>query len=71
MDNVSTEIDDNAFAKFERLKNRVEQAEAEAEALAELRGGPTPPCDEPEAAGVDSEVAAELAEMKRPLRKDH
>jgi phage shock protein A len=31
-------LDDNAFAKFDRLRGRVEQAEAEAEALAELRG---------------------------------
>lgn len=32
-------LDDDAFAKFDRLKERVERAEAEAEALAELRGG--------------------------------
>lgn len=29
---------DNAFAKFERLREKVEQAEAEADALAELQG---------------------------------
>ncbi|HWB10907.1 MAG TPA: PspA/IM30 family protein [Pirellulales bacterium] len=69
MANVSTEIDDNAFAKFERLKNRVEQAEAEAEALSELRGGTTAPPEEPEAAD-ETGVAAELAELKRKLRKD-
>ena len=33
-----SEIDDNAFAKFDRLKAKVEQAEAEADAMAELRG---------------------------------
>ena len=34
-----TEVDESAFDKFERLRERVEQAEAEAEALAELQGG--------------------------------
>lgn len=70
MANVSTELDDNAFAKFERLKNRVEQAEAEAEALSELRGGTAMPADEPDSTNVDAEVADELAELKRKLRKD-
>ena len=31
---------DNAFAKFERMREKVERAEAEAEALNELRGSP-------------------------------
>ena len=30
---------DDAFAKFERMREKVERAEAEADALAELRGG--------------------------------
>ena len=34
---LAPEVDDNAFAKFDRLKSKVEQAEAEAEAMAELR----------------------------------
>jgi phage shock protein A len=34
---VSTDVDSDAFAKFERLRSKVEQAEAEAEAMAELR----------------------------------
>lgn len=61
----TAELDDNAFAKFERLKNRVEQAEAEAEALAELRGGQAAPPEEPEMDENDADVAAELAELKR------
>jgi phage shock protein A len=38
---VSSELDNDAFAKFGRLRNRVEQSEAEAEAMAELRGTAT------------------------------
>ena len=40
---VTSEIDDSAFAKFDRMKAKVEQAEAEAEALAELRAWTLPP----------------------------
>ncbi len=35
---MSCEIDESAFAKFDRMKAKVEQAEAEAAAMAELRG---------------------------------
>ncbi|MGO8752576.1 MAG: PspA/IM30 family protein [Thermoguttaceae bacterium] len=63
---VSTETDDNAFAKFERLRSKVEQAEAEAEAMAELRrsspGAIAPADDLPDS---DLDVDAELAELKR------
>ena len=34
----SLKIDDSAFQKYERMREKVEQAEAEAEALAELQG---------------------------------
>ncbi|MHC4399749.1 MAG: PspA/IM30 family protein [Planctomycetota bacterium] len=66
---ISPEIDDDAFAKFERLKAKVEQAEAEAEALAELRTGTVE--EEPAAEDVaeeDLDVAAELAELKKKLK---
>lgn len=66
---ISTEVDDNAFAKFERLKNRVEQAEAEAEALAELRGGETTPREELDTHDADVDVAAELDELKRKHKR--
>jgi phage shock protein A len=74
MDNVSAgvsvDVDDNAFAKFDRLKSRVEQAEAEAEALSELRGGASTPIeDEPDLSSGGTDVAAELAELKRKLKK--
>jgi phage shock protein A len=65
---LSTDVDDNAFAKFERLKNRVEQAEAEAEALSELRGGAAAVGEDSESADGDTDVAAELAELKRKLK---
>ncbi len=63
---VSTDVDADAFSKFERLKSKVEQAEAEAEAMAELRRsqpGGGAPLEEP--AEGDLDVDAELAEMKR------
>ncbi|MGO8747610.1 MAG: PspA/IM30 family protein [Thermoguttaceae bacterium] len=67
---LTPEIDESAFAKFDRLKAKVEQAEAEAEALAELRSGvEAPPPSREELAETPSDVAAELAEMKRKLRK--
>jgi phage shock protein A len=57
-------------AKFERLKNRVEQAEAEAEALTELRGGASAPLDEPTpTVATEADIAAELAEPKRKLKR--
>ena len=66
---LTTEADEDAFAKFERLKSKVEQAEAEAEALAELRGTSVeqePPAEEAPEEEVD--VAAELAELKKKLK---
>jgi len=52
-------LGDEAFAKFERMCRKVEAAEAEADALAELSGRPLPqPKAEP------SEVDAELSELK-------
>lgn len=68
---VDTDVDESAFAKFERLKSKVEQAEAEAEALAELHsrdaGAPSEPTEDVSEADLD--VAAELAEMKEKLKQ--
>jgi phage shock protein A len=63
---VSTDVDYDAFAKFDRLKNKVEQAEAEAEAMAELRSSnrEAPPSVE-DLHEEDLDVAAELAELKK------
>ena len=67
---AGSDVDDSAFAKFDRMKAKVEQAEAEAAAMAELRGleagGAAADIEAPE---EDLDVAAELAEMKRKLRK--
>ena len=65
-----SEVDDSAFAKFDRMKAKVEQAEAEAAAMAELRGmeaGGT--AEDVEAPEEELDVSAELAELKRKLRK--
>lgn len=58
--------DDNAFAKFDRLRARVEQAEAEADALAELRGvAPSAQTAEAHATtAADDNLDAELARLK-------
>jgi phage shock protein A len=75
---VCTDLDKDAFAKFDRLRSRVEQAEAEAEAMAELRGMANhADLNDVFAAGDDLEdepsrsdsVDAELAELKRKLKK--
>lgn len=68
---LTAAVDDTAFAKFDRLKSKVEQAEAEAEAIAELRGlaaGGTAE-DVAEISEEEVDVAAELAELKQRLRK--
>jgi len=64
-----TEVDDSAFAKFDRLKSKVEQAEAEAEAMAELRGaqaGGT--AEDIQIPDDELDIDAELAEMKGKLQ---
>jgi phage shock protein A len=65
-----SDVDDSAFAKFDRMKAKVEQAEAEAAAMAELRGldagGAAEDIESPE---EELGVSAELAELKRKLRK--
>jgi phage shock protein A len=57
---------DNAFAKFDRLRARVEQAEAEADSLAELRGSGS--AGEIDSAASDpsasDDIDAELALLK-------
>lgn len=67
---VTTDVGENAFAKFDRLKSKVEQAEAEAEALAELRSSSpdTTPPDE-DLRDEDLDVAAELAALKKKKGK--
>jgi len=65
-----SDVDDCAFAKFDRMKAKVEQAEAEAAAMAELRGmEPHGTAENVEAPADDLDVSAELAELKRKMRK--
>jgi phage shock protein A len=70
---LTTEVNDNAFAKFDRLKSKVEQAEDEAEAVAELRGmaagGTAEDVDEVDIPDEELDVSAELAELKRKAKK--
>jgi phage shock protein A len=59
-------LDDEAFKKFDRLREKVEMAEAEAEALAELRGGGVDASfdriDDSQAA--DADIEDELRKLK-------
>jgi phage shock protein A len=55
----------SAFAKYERISDRVEQAEAEAEALRELEPGLSPASA---VAAENDEVEAALAQLKRAVR---
>jgi phage shock protein A len=66
LDLENASLSDDAFAKFDRLKDKVERAEAEADALAELRGGSTSSDinDLPSTAAEDS-LDAELAALKK------
>ena len=67
LNNVSEiEVDDSAFDTFERLRERVEQAEAEAEALAELQGSPAAerPSEAAEGSAHD-DIEAQLEALKR------
>jgi phage shock protein A len=68
---LTPEVDDSAFAKFDRMKAKVEQAEAEAAAMAELRGMDVggPAASDADTSDEHLDVADELAELKRKLKK--
>ena len=67
--NASVELNSDAFAKFDRMREKVEMAEAEADALRELAGdsAASPQIDEPD--NLDLEVDAELLALKKKLKK--
>jgi phage shock protein A len=73
MNTASTSLDaggnDDAFAKFERLREKVERAEAEADALAELRGIKSAYDDQPvnSQQAANAEVDDELQALKKKL----
>jgi phage shock protein A len=67
---VSSSVSPNvsAFAKFDRMREKVEMAEAEAEAIRELGGeamADVDPSLEPDADATSAEVEAELVELKK------
>ncbi|MBU4272789.1 MAG: PspA/IM30 family protein [Planctomycetes bacterium] len=67
---LAPEVDQCAFAKFDRMKAKVEQAEAEAAAMAELRGlDAGGAAEDVETPDEGPDVSAELAELKRKLKK--
>jgi phage shock protein A len=68
---VVSEFNDDAFAKFERLRDRVEQSEAEAEAMAELRGTVNHADELNDEFEADDEVDidSQLAELKRKVKR--
>jgi phage shock protein A len=67
---VGAEPDQSAFAKFDRLQAKVEQAEAEAEAMSELRGrhAGAEPDDIEEIPGEEFDISAELSDLKRKVK---
>jgi phage shock protein A len=68
--NLNPQLNHDAFAKFDRLRDKVEMAEAEADALRELATS-TSAADafEAETSNADLEIEAELLELKKKLRK--
>lgn len=61
--------DDDAFAKFDRLREKVERAEAEADALAELRGNKN--SIEEEMACLQTTTGDDLDDELQALKKKH
>ena len=66
--NAATNLDTNAFEKFDRLTRRVEMAEAEAEAMAELSGDATDDAFD-QLESVDHDIEDELSRLKRDLAR--
>lgn len=58
-------VDDSAFDKFERMREKVEQAEAEAEALAELQGIDVGSSAAAEETSSDLDIEAQLEALKK------
>jgi len=70
MGTADATLNTDAFAKFDRLREKVEMAEAEAEALRELSDSSTSENGTSEiVADEDLEVDAELVKLKKKLGK--
>lgn len=69
---INPQLNNDAFAKFDRMREKVELAEAEADALRELSGESCSVAVEPEGCAESDpqfELEAELLEMKKRLKK--
>ncbi len=63
---MAPNLDATPFDKFDRMTEKVEMAEAEADAMRELSGATAPPAESPAVQGDhDADVEAELARLKR------
>jgi len=72
---VDPKLEQDAFAKFDRLSRKVEMAEAEAEAMAELAKQERAVSDaqaelDTASEDVDVEIEAELLELKRKVKPE-
>ena len=69
IEGIDPQLSADAFAKFDRMREKVELAEAEADALRELSGGSASAvvvCENEEA---ELEIDAELRDLKRKFNK--
>jgi phage shock protein A len=70
LNNIDPKLNTDAFAKFDRLREKVERAEAEADALRELAADNDFRVDcETEINAADLELDAELIALKKKLQK--
>jgi len=67
--NMEIEVDNSAFETFERLRSKVEQAELEADALAELQGGLVEPSAD--TSSVNDEIEEQLKALKQKDSASH
>ena len=58
-------VENDAFEKFERMREKVEQAEAEAEALAELQGASSSESFNDDFSGSEPDIEAQLEALKK------
>jgi phage shock protein A len=69
IESIDPQLSADAFARFDRMRERVELAEAEAEALRELSGGAPSAVGLCETEEADLEIDAALRDLKRKLKK--
>jgi phage shock protein A len=62
---TAVELNNDAFAKFDRMREKVEMAEAEADAIRELAGESAERVQFDEPDDLDSEIDAELLALKK------